>query len=387
MKSDKKDEKDWGTVEVMKAVNDKLTSYVRALEQRNRELRHLHELGTLLQACLTVEKAYAVIARTVPKLFLSESGGVYLFNPPLQPLVPVGAWSELIKQVSLGFTKSVPVIAWGAHTPSEELFPEMAGWTLLQEPSYSGDGRHHPVLSPGDKQPGQDARFCAPLVSQHQTLGLLYVQASGAVPNPDQGLGGGMLKYKRELAVTAAQTIALFLTNINLRESLYQQSIHDPLTGLLNRRPMYAFMEKELQRTARKNQPMGVIMIDIDHFKKVNDTYGHEVGDTVLHEFGQFCQKQTRAGDFVCRYGGEEFLVVLTESSRENVQKRAEQFREEASLLTVRYHGRILDPITLSLGVAVYPENGQTAHDLVLAADEALHRAKANGRNQIAMVQ
>lgn len=367
MKSGNKAEKDWSAVEVMQEVYENLSSYVDALEQRNRELERLRGLGTLLQSCLTVEETHAVIARTVPKLFFTESGAVYLFSSPTQMLAPVAAW--------------------GDYSPAGNFSPQMAGWSLVQEQSYSGDGRFFPVLCPDGERSGQDTCFCAPIVGQRETLGLLHVQLNGNLPKQNGDDRDRVIKYKRQLAVTTAETIALFLTNIKLRENLYHQSIHDPLTGLLNRRPMYEFLEKEILRTTRKKQPLGVIMIDIDHFKTVNDTYGHEAGDALLREFGVFSQKQIRGGDFACRYGGEEFLLVLPETSLENVKQRAEQIRKEARLLGIHYCGRLLDPITLSLGVAVYPEHGQSAQELLLAADAALYQAKADGRDRIATVR
>ncbi len=367
MNSEKTAEKDWSAVEVMLEVNEKLSSYVDALEQRNRELERLRGLGTLLQSCLTVEEAHAVIARTVPKLFFTESGAVYLFGSPPQALVPVAAW--------------------GDYVPAGNFLPWPAGWALVQERSYSGDGRRSPVLCSDGKQSGQDIYFCVPMVAQRETLGLLHVRLNGNLPKQNRDDRQRAIQYKRRLAVTTAETIAMFLASIKLRENLYHQSIHDPLTGLLNRRPMYEFLEKEILRTTRKKQPLGVIMIDIDHFKTVNDTYGHGAGDAVLREFGLFSQKHIRGGDFACRYGGEEFLLVLTEASLENVKQRAEQFRKEARLLGVHYRGRLLDPITLSLGVAVYPEHGQTAQELLLAADGALYQAKADGRDRIATVR
>ena len=365
--SQEKAEKDWTAVEAMQEVNEKLSSYVIALEQRNRELERLRGLGTLLQSCLTIEETHAVIARTVPKLFFTESGAVYLFSLPPQTLVPVASW--------------------GDHAAAGAVFPLPAGWALEQERSYSIDGRCFPVLCSDGNQSGQDVYFCAPMVAQSETLGLLYVKLNGNLPKQNSDNRRQVIAYKRQLAVTTAETIALFLTNIKLRENLYHQSIHDPLTGLLNRRPMYEFLEKEILRTTRKKQPLGVVMIDIDHFKTVNDTYGHGAGDAVLREFGLFSKKHIRGGDFACRYGGEEFLLVLTEASLENVKKRAEQFCKEARLLGVHYRGRLLDPITLSLGVAVYPEHGKTAQELLLAADMALYQAKADGRDRIATVR
>jgi len=359
--------RDRSAVEAMQAVNRTLPSHVEALEQRNQELQRLHGLGTLLQSCLTVEEIYTVIARTVPKLFLTESGAVHLFNNRLQTLVPVAAW--------------------GDHPPAVNVVAKMAGWSLIQERSYSDDGLCFPVLCPDGKRTGKDTCLCALIVGQQETLGLLYVQFNGSLTKLSKNERQRMIRSKRQLAVTTAETIALYFTNIKLRESLYEQSIRDPLTGLLNRRLLYELLEKEILRTARKKLSLGVIMIDIDHFKTVNDTYGHGAGDAVLREFGLFSQKQIRGGDFACRYGGEEFLLVLTECSLENVKQRAAQFLKEARLLEVQYRGRSLDPVTLSLGVAVYPEDGQTAQELLFAADAALYQAKADGRDRFATVR
>ena len=357
-------EKEWSALEALQEINGQLASYVEALEQRNKELECLRGMGTLLQSCLSVEETHTVIARTVPKLFYSESGAVYLFSSRTAPPATVAAWGDL--------------------TPAGSLSPPNAGWELVQEQSYADDGRFFPMLCPDGERPDQDTCLCAPMVGQQETLGLLYIQLKASLSNRDEDSRQRLIHYKRQLAVTTAETIALHLTNIKLRESLYHQSIRDQLTGLMNRRPMHQFLEKELLRTQRKKQPLGLIMIDIDHFKMINDTCGHEAGDAVLREIGIFLQKNIRGWDFACRYGGDEFLLVLTEASFDHVKQRAEQFCAAARSLEVRYRGRLLDPVTLSLGVAVHPEHGQTAQELLAAADAALYRAKAEGRDRIA---
>ncbi|MHB8845704.1 MAG: sensor domain-containing diguanylate cyclase [Nitrospirota bacterium] len=364
MESRDETEREWSTVEVMQEVNEKLSAYVGDLEQRNQELERLRGLGTLLQSCLTVEETHTVIARTVPKLFYAESGAVYLFTSQHPSSAPVAAWGDLI--------------------PSGTLTPSTAGWELVQERSYADDGRSFPVLCPDGEQPNKDTCLCAPMVGQQETLGLLYIQLSASLSNQNESARQRLIECKRQLAVTTAETIALYLTNIKQREKLYRQSIHDPLTGLLNRRPMHEFLEREVLRATRKMRPLGIIMADVDHFKVINDTCGHEAGDAVLRGIGLFFQKHIRGWDFACRYGGDEFLLVLTEASLEHVKQRAEQFCREAGLLEIHYRGRLLDPITLSLGVAVYPEHGKTVQELLLSADASLYQAKAAGRNRIA---
>lgn len=164
---------------------------------------------------------------------------------------------------------------------------------------------------------------------------------------------------------------------------LLELSHHDPLTGLLNRRYLEEMFTREILRAARKNYPIGVIMADIDHFKQFNDTHGHAAGDAVLVQVAHFLQAHVRETDFTCRYGGEEFLMILPEATREITQMRAEHIREEIHELKIEYEGRPLEAVTLSLGVAMFQEHGLTKEALFNAVDGALYRAKHEGRNRV----
>ncbi|MCG3115016.1 MAG: GGDEF domain-containing protein [Candidatus Manganitrophus sp. SA1] len=185
---------------------------------------------------------------------------------------------------------------------------------------------------------------------------------------------------KQKLAVTVTEQVALALSNIR---PLRNQAIRDPLTGLFNRRYLEETLEQEISRAERNRQPIGVVMIDIDHFKKYNDTYGHEAGDAVLSELGRFLERNLRGGDTPCRYGGEEFTVLLPGASIENVRLKAERLREEIKQLNVQHRGRSVGAITLSLGLACFPDHGSTGEALLRAADQALYQAKAAGRDRV----
>jgi diguanylate cyclase (GGDEF)-like protein len=164
-------------------------------------------------------------------------------------------------------------------------------------------------------------------------------------------------------------------------------SVRDPLTGLFNRRYMEETLARELLRAARKTSMLGIIMLDVDHFKRFNDRYGHGAGDLLLREMGKTLRTQIRGGDIVCRYGGEEFLLILPEASLETTRARAESVRQSVAALHLLYESLPLDPVTISLGVAVYPQHGDTADLLVRTADTALYQAKANGRNQVVVAE
>jgi diguanylate cyclase (GGDEF)-like protein len=180
-----------------------------------------------------------------------------------------------------------------------------------------------------------------------------------------------------------AEHLALALTNLQLRARLHEQSIRDPHTGLYNRRYLDETIGRELRKAQRHQRPVGVIMLDLDYFKQFNDTYGHDGGDTLLRAVGTFLQQHIRGEDIVCRYGGEEFTMILPEATLESTIRRAYEICDGIRRLVIHHNGRALRSITASLGIAAFPEHGPDADTLIKAADMALYQAKARGRNQI----
>ncbi len=191
------------------------------------------------------------------------------------------------------------------------------------------------------------------------------------------------LETKQRLALNMADQLGLAVANLKLRETLRNQSIRDPLTGLYNRRYLEATLERELHRVARSGGTLGVIVIDLDHFKQFNDTFGHEVGDLLLRELGRLLRSSVRGGDVPCRYGGEEFVLVLPEASASAALERAERLREAVKQLHLTHRSQSIGSVTLSAGVAAFPEHGQTGELLLQAADSALYGAKAEGRDRV----
>jgi diguanylate cyclase (GGDEF)-like protein len=191
---------------------------------------------------------------------------------------------------------------------------------------------------------------------------------------------------KQQLAQTVADSIAMALANLLLRESLREQSIRDPLTGLFNRRYMEESLEREISRAERNNSTVGLIMIDVDHLKRVNDAFGHAAGDTLLRELGRVLRVHIRESDIACRYGGEEFTLILPEASREVARERAELLRQEVKRLRFNFEAVDFPRMSVSLGVAVYPDHGLTGEALLRAGDAALYRAKHQGRDRVELV-
>ena len=172
-----------------------------------------------------------------------------------------------------------------------------------------------------------------------------------------------------------------------LRETLYSQSVRDPLTGLFNRRFMEETLSREIRRAERHRQPLGVIILDLDHFKRFNDTFGHDAGDSLLREVGGFLKANIRGSDVACRFGGEEFFLILPESNLEDIHGKAEELRQKVSMLTVEHLGRSLGTITASFGVAVFPIHALTTTTLLRTADQALYQAKRAGRDRVVVAK
>ncbi len=207
-----------------------------------------------------------------------------------------------------------------------------------------------------------------------------WVYLSGKLLDPHNARGGSiwiLLDIDNEHATQAAL--------LARTEELRHLSLHDPLTGLFNRRHMDDALAREVLLAQRKQRSLTAIMLDIDYFKRFNDQFGHEAGDEVLREIGKLLASQVRETDIACRYGGEEFLLLLPESTLDTAIERAETLRLKASALRLTFQGRELGHITLSLGVAELPDHALTAETLVTAADTALYQAKAAGRDRVAI--
>lgn len=341
--------------------NRELQRWVNELETHNRQIRELTEMSGTLQICQRVEETPPIVAQTARKLFRDESGALYLFT----------ASRNLLEAAAV----------WGTPPPTERVFGPEACWALRR-------GRTHLVRNTRTglicQHLGQDppaSSLCVPLMAQGESLGVLFLQPH---PGPE-GSSPQLSEATQRMAGMVAEHLALTLSNIKLRETLQGQSIRDPLTSLYNRRYMESSLDRDLRRAARNQDSVGLMLVDLDHFKRFNDSYGHDAGDQLLRELGSTLLQQFRGEDIACRYGGEEFTVILPSASPEDTRRRAEQLREAVKAIRVDHNGHLLDSVTASIGVAVFPHHGNTAEALLSAADAALYRAKAAGRDCVVM--
>ena len=221
------------------------------------------------------------------------------------------------------------------------------------------------------------------MVAQGNTIGVLLLEFQSAPEHRYEFANESFRDTHQPLAISAASQIALSLASLQLRESLREQSIRDPLTRLFNRRFPEESFERELQLAARKKQSVAVLFLDLDHFKRFNDTFGHDAGDLVLQSLADQLRNFFRATDLCCRYGGEEFAIILPEATSKDAATRANTLRLEVKSLRLQYKKQSLGQLTLSVGVAAFPENGSTSSELLKIADQCLYESKERGRDVV----
>jgi diguanylate cyclase (GGDEF)-like protein len=321
-------------------------------------------MADLLQSCFTLEEASGVIASSAQKLFRGFSGALLVFS----------ASRNVLEATT----------TWGPSSPAERVFSPNDCWALRRGRLHHSDGDHGAVRCSHFGACSGLPSLCTPLMAHGETLGILSLVTE---PNGSAGPQASISEFDAKLAVSVAEQAALSFANLKLREKLRYQSVRDPLTGLFNRRYLDESLERELPNAIRKNRSLGVIMLDVDRFKKFNDMFGHDAGDAVLRELGDHLAKFIRRGDLACRYGGEEFTLILPESSLEDTRRRAEELRISFQQLSIKHRDIVLGKVTLSLGVAALPDHGTTATDLLAAADGALLRAKLGGRDRVLIAE
>ncbi len=346
----------------LQQANLKLNAWIIELEERSQQSSTLNEMGNFLQSCSSSKDAYSVAGEFSEKLFSGQAGTLYMLNSSRNMLESVTSW---------GWDKK------GDWKPTQQIFTPDDCWALRRGHQHLVDGSHHRLLCPHLIIERREAPFtpyiCVPLTAQNDMFGLFHVQFCQDQP----------VERICQMVVTVVERLSLTLANLKLRESLKQQSIRDPLTNLFNRRYMEETLDREFSRAARHKRPLSVILMDFDNFKTFNDQHGHDAGDVLLKEFGRSLQRQVRGEDVACRFGGEEFLLILAETNLEDACRRANQIREEMKNLSIPHQDQNLGPITISAGIACYPEHGDNPQTLLRMADMALYRAKQAGRNCI----
>ncbi len=323
---------------------------------RDREVALLHDMGQLLQSADDEDEAFRVVARLVPALVPGASGAIFTLS---------NSRDEIVRRTTFGLAeregpeRCAPGSCCGLRKGQTYLVLDPASQVLcdhLAAPAW-------PYI-------------CVPLTAHGQTLGLLYLESA-------PGKGDDRLRAALGLLPTVASEVALALGNLALRAELRAQSVRDPLTGLFNRRYLEETLAREIDRARRKELPLAVAMTDLDQFKRLNDSWGHEAGDQVLKRFAELMSSHFRALDVLCRYGGEEFALVFPDCTTEQARLRAEAFLAALRAIVIPYGQAAIRDVTASMGIAGFPHQGATPEALLRSADHALYEAKRAGRDRV----
>jgi len=349
-------------VDETKNTNQQLTAVVNKMKEQQRQNAVLTEMRDMLQACTKMEETAPIIMGFMKKLFPSSQGALFLLSNSRSDLESVVTWGDF--PTGSDYNIFSPDACWGLRRGRAHVVEDVSIGPIC---SHLTNTTAAPYV-------------CLPLMAKGDILGLLHLKnafdTGGAEHDPE-------IADLRQMAVTLSEYLSLSIANVKLSESLSRQSIQDTQSGLYNRRFMEESLHREILRAARKQTQIGIIMGDLDHFKSFNDVYGHAAGDKIISQIGKLFKEKFRGSDIACRYGGEEFIVILPESSPEDTFKRADALREEIKKMEMVFQGQTLGSITMSMGVAGYPEKGLRMEDLLRVADMALYKAKQEGRDRV----
>lgn len=340
--------------ETMAKLNLRTTKMISELRQHEYEMSFISKMNEALQTCRDSTEAFSIINQTAEKLFTGLNGAIIIYNDVTKNM-------QTIKQ-------------WGINKIVKPNFSSNDCWALREGNNYVVNDPNKDFICEHFESPPQGGYICIPLVVQGKTHGMLNLNAPS---------GNKIISHEKSLAITFSDVFKLSLANIQLREKLSDQAIHDPLTGLFNRRYMNEILHRELLRIEREKSFLCVAMLDLDYFKNFNDRYGHEAGDEILKYIGNLLKNSFRGTDIACRFGGEEFVVVLVNTDLNRALTKMQELRETIKHKQIQFQGQSLSAITISIGLVEAPVHGTTVDDILRASDEALYAAKQGGRDRV----
>ena len=346
----------WVATSRMKRVNAAHSAKLEArVVERTQDIERIQKFGQVLAACETINELTAVVSTSLPKMFAGMSGAMSLFQPSMNRLDIVSSW--------------------GQKWTGAEIYAPNDCWAFRRGNTHISSTEEIGLRC---KHIGAITHvMCTPLSAQGVPLGAFHLAMRDNKMSVDE----------TRMARSLVENISLSLANINLRESLKNQAIRDPLTNLFNRRYLDESLKREVQRAGRHETSIGVIMLDVDHFKTFNDSFGHEAGDYVLQRVSSEIGSLIRGEDIACRFGGEEFTLIVTDASLDTTVKRAEKLLSRIREMSLVFRNKPLGQVTASIGIAVFPDHGDSPDALLAAADKALYAAKEGGRDRVSVFE
>ncbi len=338
----------------LSALNRQASENLHRAERLLREKRMISRVAGLLHNCNSLEEASEIIRKEVRNALSDLRGAVYLFRESRNVVEVLSGWNE-------------------AHTLTGKSFAPEECWALRSGSPHlmrSGDDMRCEHIDPNIAA----ACLCVPMIIHGELIGVIVVEGDGCQFD----------ESRQDLIRLLVDQIGMSLATLRVQETLRDQTFHDPLTGLFNRRYLEVALAKEVSRADRHRETIGFVIVDLDHFKSINDRYGHEAGDLVLKHISEILRSHGRVEDIACRYGGEEFLLVLPGASVDVTSERAEMLRGAVqNAIAVLSDGTAVTETTISVGIAIYPTHGSNWHQVVGVADKALYSAKERGRNRV----
>jgi len=326
----------------------------------------LGDVCLLFQACRTSDEVYRITKDLFRRVFPTLSGGLSLISETRDVLETVVTWGEIEPKAN--------------HFDAAECWAMRRGrphWVETHNAEDPVSCHHYDAASAG-------WHHCLPLMASGKTLGMIYICGPDADDVGDGGVAA-TFGYENSGLANVMESLSVAIANIRFQQTLQYQAIRDPLTGLFNRRYLDETLRREMDQAVRADEPLTFALLDVDHFKQFNDSFGHDAGDALLKAVGDVLTKQMRVGDIACRYGGEEFALVYPGMSEEVAARRLETIRTLIGKLSITHRGTLCKPATISAGLAVYPAQASDTESLINAADQALYKSKDTGRNCVSV--
>lgn len=342
-------------------LKNKNLDLLKSLSKHLNQIELFSQMGSSLEQCRSEQEVGSICKKYLICIFPEFSGGLFLLS-------------------ELG-TRLKAISVWGDFYSKDNVFDFPAKDCLVNK-TREFCISHGTELCMHCPDPSV-FYVCLPLQTPMEFYGVLHFRLRpGLILQPEE-----FLASQKALLTRIATNISFALSTIQYQNRLQAEATQDTLTGLFNRRYLDNYCNMEFPRFKRTSTTVAILMIDIDHFKIFNDQYGHETGDAVLHEVGAFLKKSVRGSDFACRFGGEEFMIIMPGSTLEVANGRAESIREGIKHIKILKDDKPIPNITISIGISIFPTHGETQAKVIKAADKALYQAKEAGRDRVCIAK
>jgi diguanylate cyclase (GGDEF)-like protein len=336
-------------------VEEEQTKQDERIRQRTNEIELMHRLANMLAACNNMVEAQKIVSDVLPRILGNVNGSVSLMR---------ASRNQLVTQLD-----------WGEEWPGSRSFAPDECWSLRKGRVYQSNDEFHTLSCEHMENVGDNQTLCIPLTAHGNTIGIMHLYFGSSEIEIDE--------ITEQLAFSVAEHLGLALANLSLQEKLRSQALSDPLTGLFNRRFFEQKLTEHAMNSATSEQPLSLLMLDLDHFKRFNDNFGHDAGDFVLKEISALLKRSVGDDEIACRLGGEELAVLLPQSNMKQATEFANTLCEAVRSLHLEYKGLSLGQLGVSIGVSTYPKPSSDMESLVKMADQALYMAKDLGRSRV----